>query len=50
VGILVGLGFKYLQDLFAPMTLVYEVHAAVGVALPIVACVALAAVLLRRIT
>ena len=50
VGILVGLGFKYLQDLFAPMTLVYEVHAAVGVALPIIACVALAAVLLRRIT
>ena len=36
VGVLVGLGFKYLQDLFAPMSLVYELHPALAVAVPII--------------
>lgn len=38
VGVLVGLSFKYLQDLFAPMSLVYELHPAVAVAIPILVC------------
>lgn len=38
VGIFAGLGFKYLQDLFAPMSMVYDLPAAVAVALPILAC------------
>jgi lipopolysaccharide export system permease protein len=38
VGLLVGLGFKYLQDLFAPMSLVYDVSPAVAVAIPIAVC------------
>ncbi|MEM8766507.1 MAG: LPS export ABC transporter permease LptG [Pseudomonadota bacterium] len=38
VGVFAGLGFKYLQDLFAPMSMVYELPAALAVSLPIVAC------------
>lgn len=38
VGVLVGLTFKYLQDLFAPISLVYEVPAAIAVAIPIAVC------------
>lgn len=38
VGVFAGLGFKYLQDLFAPMSMVYDLPAALAVALPIVAC------------
>ena len=37
-GIVVGLCFKYLQDLFAPMSQVYGLEAPVAVTLPIVAC------------
>ncbi len=37
-GIVVGLCFKYLQDLFAPMSQVYGLQAPVAVALPILAC------------
>lgn len=37
-GIVVGLAFKYLQDLFAPMSQVYGLEAPVAVALPILAC------------
>lgn len=37
-GIVVGLSFKYLQDLFAPMSQVYGLQAPVAVALPIIAC------------
>lgn len=38
VGVFAGLGFKYLQDLFAPMSMVYDLPAAVAVALPILVC------------
>ena len=37
-GIVVGLCFKYLQDLFAPLSQVYGLEASIAVALPIVAC------------
>ena len=37
-GIVVGLCFKYLQDLFAPMSQVYGMEAPIAVALPILAC------------
>ncbi len=37
-GIIIGLCFKYLQDLFAPMSLVYGLEPPVAVALPILAC------------
>ena len=38
VGVFAGLGFKYLQDLFAPMSMVYELPAVLAVSLPILAC------------
>jgi lipopolysaccharide export system permease protein len=38
VGVFAGLGFKYLQDLFAPMSMVYDLPAAVAVLLPILVC------------
>ncbi len=38
VGIVVGLCFKYLQDLFAPVSLVYGLEPPIAVALPILAC------------
>jgi lipopolysaccharide export system permease protein len=38
VGVLVGLSFKYLQDLLAPMSLVYEVPPMLAVAVPIAVC------------
>ena len=34
-GLIVGLTFKYLQDLFAPMAVVFALPAALAVALPI---------------
>ena len=37
-GVVVGLCFKYLQDLFAPMSQVYGLEAPLAVALPIAAC------------
>ena len=37
-GIVVGLSFKYLQDLFAPMSQVYGLEAPIAVALPILLC------------
>jgi lipopolysaccharide export system permease protein len=49
VGVLVGLSFKYLQDLFAPMSLVYDVPAALAVATPIVVCWVIGWVGLRRV-
>jgi lipopolysaccharide export system permease protein len=49
VGVLVGLGFKYLQDLFAPMSLVYEVHPALAVATPIAVCWVIGWIGLRRV-
>lgn len=47
-GVLVGLTFKYLQDLFAPMSLVYGLPPAVAVAIPILVCWLVAVVALRR--
>jgi lipopolysaccharide export system permease protein len=38
VGIFAGLGFKYLQDLFAPMSMVYDLPVLLAVALPIAVC------------
>jgi lipopolysaccharide export system permease protein len=38
VGVFAGLGFKYLQDLFAPMSMVYDLPAPLAVALPILFC------------
>ncbi len=49
VGVFAGLGFKYLQDLFAPMSMVYELPAPIAVALPILACWALGAWGLSRL-
>jgi lipopolysaccharide export system permease protein len=49
VGVLVGLSFKYLQDLFAPMSLVYDVPAALAVATPIAVCWVIGWVGLRRV-
>jgi lipopolysaccharide export system permease protein len=37
-GILIGLTFKYLQDLFGPMAMVYELPAWLAVAIPVLAC------------
>ena len=48
VGTLTGLGFKYLEDIFGPMSMVYQVPAAAGVAAPILICWLVALVLLRR--
>ena len=49
VGVFAGLGLKYLQDLFAPMSMVYDLPAPIAVALPIVACWALGAWGLTRL-
>jgi lipopolysaccharide export system permease protein len=38
IGVFAGLGFKYAQDLFAPMSMVYDLPAPVAVALPIAVC------------
>ena len=38
VGTLVGLAFKYLEDLFGPMSMVYHLPAVAAVATPIVIC------------
>ncbi|MEM1230209.1 MAG: LPS export ABC transporter permease LptG [Pseudomonadota bacterium] len=43
VGVLAGLSFKYLQDLFAPMSLVYSLPAWLAVLLPILLCWGVAA-------
>jgi lipopolysaccharide export system permease protein len=48
LGLLVGLTFKYLQDLFAPMAVVFALPAALAVALPIGAYTICAYLLIRR--
>lgn len=48
VGVIVGLCFKYLQDLFAPMSAVYELPAPLAVGLPIALCWAAALWGIRR--
>ncbi len=47
-GVLVGLTFKYLQDLFAPMSLVYGLPPVIAVAIPILLCWVIAMIALRR--
>ncbi|TDJ24986.1 MAG: LPS export ABC transporter permease LptG [Gammaproteobacteria bacterium] len=49
VGILVGLAFKYLQDLFAPMSIVYDLPTVLAVALPIGICWAVGCWGVRRV-
>lgn len=49
VGVLVGLTFKYLQDLFAPMSVVYDVRPVIAVAIPIVVCWVMGWIGLRRV-
>ena len=48
-GIVVGLSFKYLQDLFAPMSVVYEITPFVAVLIPIVVCWVLGVIGIRRV-
>lgn len=48
IGVLAGLSFKYLQDLFAPMSLVYGLPAWLAVLLPIALCWLVSAVAVRR--
>lgn len=47
-GIFAGLGFKYLQDLFAPAAIVFNIPAAIAILLPITAYWAIAIYLIRR--
>jgi len=49
VGIFVGLGFKYLQDLFAPMSMVYDLPPLFAVLIPVALCWLLGAWGLRRV-
>ena len=48
VGIIAGLSFKYLQDLFGPVSMVYGLPAWLGVALPIALCWLLGVIGVRR--
>ena len=47
-GIFAGLGFKYLQDLFAPAALVFDIPALVAILIPIGVYWAIAILLIRR--
>ncbi|MEM7217940.1 MAG: LPS export ABC transporter permease LptG [Pseudomonadota bacterium] len=49
VGVLAGLAFKYLQDLFAPISLVYGLAPWLGVLIPILCCWLVGALLVRRV-
>lgn len=49
VGVIVGLLFKYLQDLFGPLAMVYGLSAWLGVLLPIAVCWMLGLIGFRRI-
>jgi len=48
VGTLTGLAFKYLEDIFGPMSMVYRLPAAAAVAAPILICWVVAFWMLRR--
>ena len=48
IGIFVGLGFKYLQDLFAPTAIVFGVPAIIAVALPTIIFALAAQSLIKR--
>ena len=49
VGVIVGLLFKYLQDLFGPLSMVYGMPAWLGVLIPIAVCWCLGVIGFRRI-
>lgn len=49
VGVIVGLLFKYLQDLFGPLSMVYGMPAWLGVLIPILVCWTLGLIGFRRI-
>ena len=48
MGIFAGLAFKYLQDLFAPAAIVFDIPAAVAIALPIAGYTCIAVYFIRR--
>lgn len=48
VGIFAGLGFKYLQDLFAPAAMVYDIPALIAITIPIAVYWSVAIVFIRR--
>ncbi len=48
IGTLIGLGFKYLEDIFGPLSMVYQLPALWGVLAPIVICWTVALVVLAR--
>ncbi len=50
VGIAVGLAFKYLVDVFGPMSVVYAIPPWLAMAVPVGACWLLGAVLVRRVS
>lgn len=50
VGVMTGLVFKYLQDLFAPMSQVYALDPLIAVAIPIALCWLVAMIGARRYT
>ncbi len=50
VGVMTGLVFKYLQDLFAPMSQVYALDPLIAVSIPIALCWLLAIIGARRFT
>jgi lipopolysaccharide export LptBFGC system permease protein LptF len=47
-GIFAGLGFKYLQDLFAPAALVFNIPALIAILMPIALYWTVAWILIRR--
>ena len=49
VGIVVGLAFKYLVDMFAPMSIVFAIPPAVAMSAPVAVCWLAGALLLRRV-
>lgn len=48
LGIFAGLGFKYLQDLFAPAAIVFDIPAAAAILLPIAGYTCIAVYFIRR--
>lgn len=49
VGVVVGLAFKYLVDMFAPMSIVFAIPPAVAMSAPVAVCWLAGAWLLRRV-
>ena len=47
-GIFAGVIFKYLQDLFAPAAIVFQIPAWMGVSIPVLLCAGIALVVIRR--